>query len=127
MHKTHNFVTFEQAQVLKDLGFDWACHKYFLIEGTDGNNAKMRSVRIPIDYSGYDDLYSVPSLCQVREWMERQLEMKLEIHFSNKYFFTIEYGKLKYTQPDYCYRYEQALSAGIDKAIQILKQQNNGK
>ena len=124
-----DYVTFEQAVKLRELGFDWECFFPY----TDGKIIINHPCPINWNNHGYTgyELISAPTLCQVQKWLRevkeifvysqitRQPELKgkhyWEITSKNgETLDCIPYGKLFDT-------YEQALSAGIDNALELLK------
>lgn len=153
-----DFVTFEQAKKLKELGFDWKCthfYDYFdpdmLISAgrivNEGGAAYALTVDKLSENFNLDDpdifeRASAPTLAQTQKWlMEKQ---KLFV-ISEVYFKNCMDGD--YTNPEYEYiivnfrdggalrtesgslfpqrlftTYEQAISEGIDKALEILKE-----
>lgn len=131
-----DFVTYEQAEKLCDLGFDYKC-----IACYDEEDFEITSA-----YSNYNsdqyryNLISAPTLAQVQKWFREKYKLWLEpvICIHNIDYYSCDIYDLK-TADEYNYMDgpttdiegtfntpEKALSAGIDKVIQNLKEQNNG-
>ena len=144
-----DFVTYNQAVKLKELGFDWKCNHYYDIKTKEF---------LPVDcfncdgYVDADDLYdsnppkdiitygvSVPTLAQSQKWLREKYKLWLEpvICIQNVNHYSCDIYDLK-TADEYNYMDspttdiegtfhtpEEALSAGIDKAIEIIKKIND--
>lgn len=130
---THeDYVTFNQAKALKDLGFDWEVDFYYATEdapdghawltpfANGGKNANLKS-----------HLYSAPTLSQAQKWLREVqcVDVVLFLSYPERergYHFGL--GKwfpyLNYLDSFHYETYEQALSAGIDEALAFLKEEN---
>lgn len=130
---THeDYVSFEQAQVLKDLGFDWEVMKgYAHFPGEKVKTFNAQEENVNAIYSKW--CFAAPTLAQAQKWLREVKGIALNViaHDGGYYQWdgiylpsapknvsTILYDKARFSS------YEQALSAGIDKAILILKQQD---
>ena len=131
------FVTYEQALALKELGFDESCFAYYhttlsssdvdLVLGKTQNKF-YHLVRIP---EHFDIL--APLKQQVFRWFREKYELGHEIC---PYYFNANITELQDVD-DYPlqhevyvsspFTYEEAENACIDKLIEIAKQQDNGK
>ena len=125
-----DFVTFEQAVRLKELGFDWITANFYDLENPQEGCI---TGRIPQDWNvmAFITLASAPTLAQAQKWLR---EVKDVILVANIKFHK---GKVKYSwyivtdngdrgicddiEKSIFDTYEQALSAGINKAIELLK------
>lgn len=113
-------VTFEQAKVLKELGFPQNV-KHNYTYASDGQFFNMLSqVAVCI----------APTLELVAKWLREEKNIHIDNNFSEHKgkdvydCFVHEIGHYIYDDNDmvmYYSTYEEALSAGIDKAIEILK------
>lgn len=142
-----DFVTYYQAVKLKELGFDWkvrACYRRKLI--LDDNPHYTEPKFIHNDTMGkrwttnYNDnrcgggsgkyYYSAPTLAQAQKWLREEKKLIICIGhgssipamyywYINKSDGTIIDGDIESKDYD---TYEQALSAGIDKALELLKE-----
>lgn len=137
---THeDYVSFEQAKALKELGFDWETLSCYLhvYEGEHGWRFRMlerlKSRNDPKDYT----CLAAPTLAQAQKWLReiKGIDITIDhvyhrldtgdkvmygLHIGNQSTFKTEFY-LNYDS------YEEALSAGIDKALELLKSENNGK
>lgn len=118
-------VSFEQAKSLKELGF---------VQGNDNCQAYYKlNDRISCVHFNYltllvrggitpDEAYRAPELELAAKWLRDEKNIQLTVRFRGKKWYydimsgyeILSIGKDEET-------YEQALSAGIDKAIEILK------
>lgn len=146
-----DFVTYEQAVKLKRLGFDWKCRYFYesdnkvlmpleeIVSAIEGHDFCITSDTLMEDFNKQQDICSAPTLAQVQKWLR---EVKNIYVFSNKaiafpdtlkgkFYWEIINKDLEVVDRclscDLTDTYEQSLSIGISKAIEILKQENNGK
>jgi hypothetical protein len=128
------FVTYEQALALKELGFDEPCLVFYngkFLDSTDYNFDDGTSKDIGL-------CIKVPLKQQVFRWFREKYNM-LACVYSNASGFLYEYhdtiggthrfdsgftGDCEYSGA--FTTYEKAENACIDKLIEICKQQNNG-
>lgn len=144
------FVTFEQAVKLKELGFDWKCFAYYTYLGNLGFDHPIEDILdSKIIYENFNDtriseLYSIgcsaPTLSQVQKWLRERHNIftSVNIYFPN--YKDDDYSFAKYgfvyidrrnnravrIESDYNYNqlfdtYEEAVSGVIDKVLEILK------
>ena len=115
-------VTYEQAKLLKEFGFDWECNYWYhpadesLYESGDFYN-----------HNSSETVYSAPTLSQVQKWIYDKfgwwiIPLMVE---GNKFIFDITD---KYVEPvDQSFESFDtpfiALSKGIDKALELLKEE----
>ena len=137
-----DYATFEQAKALKELGFDWECHYHYETNRLLAPNVKTLYYSMDIDS---DDLcfdvnghnigdISAPTLAQAQKWLR---EVKgIEVGVFADFDIGLPNGKWVWIMRKFntylCDTifpedninydsYEQALSAGIDKALELLK------
>ncbi len=126
-HET--YVTYEQAQALKRLGFDWNCDHLWHKEFADSD--KMALMQASADDFNHDDWYvphySAPRLDQAQTWLrEKGIDIELTVyHCDHREYRPIIYSItgesiVKSQYPTY----ESALSAGITEALKILDDNN---
>lgn len=138
-----DFVTYEQAKKLKELGFEWEVMYFYDIKGelipNNDNFYKAGVVSVKDLAENMNDLpthvYSAPTLAQAQKWLrEKEIEVAVFAEFDGELrtgqwvwlmrkftthlFDTVFSGdeNLNYDT------YEQACSAGIDKALELLKE-----
>ena len=135
--KTENyekdFVPYEQALALKELGFDEPCFSYYkndqLSEIEEVINSKMRNVNNEID-----DYISAPLYQQAFRWFREKyvLDSIVQPTYSTKYqyrVFNVETKSKVQVYGDYMGKefntYEEAELACLKKLIEIVKQQTH--
>ena len=143
-----DYCTFEQAVKLKELGFDWNCigfynhYKIPSIEHCILDEGKIIKENYNDDFiaNTYNILCSAPTLSQAAKWLREVKDIIIGIDFDNwceKYGCHIykkiihnsenikdSYGSMLVTNEsneDFNI-YEEALSKGIDTALELLNQ-----
>lgn len=128
--KHEDFVTFEQAKALKELGFDGECRAYYYDTKEISGNLN------PYNYNSRDiGVISSPTLSEVQKWLRevKEIEVGVFAEFDGELrtgqwvwlmrkFNTHLFGT-DYPEGTSYDTYEQALSAGIDKAIELIKKE----
>jgi hypothetical protein len=123
------FVTYEQALALKELGFDEMCFGFYsspILELMHCKNSEPWMGNGVVSAPLKQQLFrwfrekklhnNFPSIIQTRNWAT--LYRILEWHPGN--------DSTSITTSDYYDTYEEAENACIDKLIEIVKQQDNG-
>lgn len=125
-----DYVSYEQAVKLKELGFDWKCTHFYnsTMEFPNEILSIERHNCIEIyDYSNVDIfLYSAPTLYQVQKWLREVKKIIICIGhgtsipamyywYINKPDGTTIDGEIDSTDYD---TYEEALSKAIDKVLE---------
>lgn len=128
-----DYVSYEQAGKLKELGFDWITYAFYL-----GNvlNTKVPSWQI----TNTTDLpiISAPTLSQVQKWLREIKGIHLWVESEpNEYHGEIWYviyilDENKWSYPTisgerYHNTYEQALLHGVNKVFELLKDDKDDK
>lgn len=113
-----NFVTYEQAKLLKESGFNWECN-HMVSSPYDSNRVCF-----------------APTLSQAQKWVREVKGVIICIEprfYKNKrplvgydyHLFNKDDGMFSHIESETIYdTYEEALSEAIDKVIEILKQEN---
>lgn len=136
--KHEDFVSYEQAKALKESGFDWGTRAVYRF-GYDGSNETGFVYGIGfmvMDYNNSDYGYSAPTLAQAQKWLREVKGILVYtspsvrkdepitwmigvINLLDKVGKKLDWfiGAIRYDA------YEQALSAGIGKAIELLKEE----
>ena len=117
---TEDFVTYEQALALKKLGFDEYCDYIFTPSGKI-----CPKVILSYDYREREGYVDAPTLWEAQKWLRKEKQIDIEI---NVYLLGHrEYRSVIYNNNNnaiilrpYC-SYEEALSAGITKCLELLE------
>jgi hypothetical protein len=115
------FVTYEQALTLKELGFDEECFAYYY------NKELSFGARV-----AYGEVIESPLKQQVFRWFREKYKLVYEIQFGDGKIW-IRYGYNSYVRAleldtnnnEFFHTYEEAENACIDKLIELAKQQDN--
>lgn len=130
-----DYVTFEQALKLKELGFNWKCIRFYNISQSSYPLFK-RIGEYEIEFGDYNNkaqhLCSAPTLTQSQKWLREVKGIHVWVESEpNEYDNGITYAIYVWDNNKRQYpenyngiesrnNYEQALSLGIDKALKIL-------
>ena len=130
-----DFVTYEQAEKLADLGFDYKCIACYNEEEFDYTG----------EYSNYnlgyyhDNLISAPNIYQAQKWLREKHDIIVLVdtyfkNYMNEDFSKAEFEyvivdmnnnalrKASHENKELFEFYENALSAGISKAIEYIEE-----
>lgn len=135
-----DYVSLEQAKALKELEFDWECYSLYNENGKLSPNLEEWCDIAFLNYNYHDELCSAPTLAQAQKWMREVKELDIDITLFREIDAREEPVRIKrYYNCEIAYSedaedlsedfdsYEEALSAGIDKAIEILKEEINNE
>jgi hypothetical protein len=118
------FVTYEQALALKELGFDdisWFDNQASLY---DVNGEHTMYTNYGVMYSGLSDGYiPAPLKQQVFRWFREKYDAHMHPSRLMRNIYVVRYGDW---DSEAFKTYEEAENACIDKLIEICKQQDNG-
>lgn len=137
--QTEDFVTFDQAKKLKELGFDWECDFIYYI--TYHNHDKPIFERCgTADYYKIEEYWNAPTLSQVQKWLFERYGYFLSVQYNSETeIFQCVIYKQTFTQGYYCtnesyvkqtfqgsenirsYIPFRCLSKGISKLLEFLK------
>lgn len=129
-----DYVTFEQALKLKELEFDWKCNHYY-DSSPQILHEECQSYLTNYSHTNNTSFISAPTLAQVQKWLREKYKFWLEpvICFTNINRYSCDIYDLKTADEE---NYidepitdiegtfntpEEALSAGIDKALELIK------
>lgn len=124
-----DYVTYAQAKALRELGFDWECNHFY---DTSNERPNLRGGYYDFNHDGAYDDTSAPTMSQAAKWLREVKGISVE-PVSCGYednvsgnivwcsFICLLKDKLGYNQTATFDTYEQALSAGIDKVLELLK------
>lgn len=115
-----DFVTYEQAVKLKELGFDWKCKNYYSYE----DKALKEIACINHNREKFLRICSAPTIAQAAKWLRDVKGIKvyaLYEYFAEKWYYHcgLNVNRTKCSDASYA-TYESALSAGIDTALKML-------
>ncbi|MCH5234498.1 MAG: hypothetical protein J1E16_04330 [Muribaculaceae bacterium] len=133
---THEDIcTLEQSKELHRLGFDWHCHRlYNTFDVLIGEASPFYS------NEGFYNMPLAPTLAQATKWLRdvKGIHITADIYYPKwrerdytnpKYLYSItlissgELVKCDVVRGIYYKSYEEALSKGIDRALEILKEE----
>lgn len=121
-----DYVGFEQATALKKLGFDWKCYTFYHQDNWCG----LSHSGMCENHNMFKMCFSAPTLAQAQKWLREEKKITILIDIlSNKkkqFYWKLYDNNLHFngaSNANYN-SYEQALSAGIDKAIELLKEES---
>lgn len=136
-----DFVTYEQAKKLREVGFgeETRCGYYKMPNGTPQMTKWDICLESSLDYPSLV-YYKAPTLAQAQKWLrEKEIEVAVYSEFDGEirtgqwvwlmrkfttHLFDTTFSGDENLNYD---TYEEALSAVIDKAIELLKANGNGK
>lgn len=135
-----DFVSIEQAVKLEELGFNEEVFFHFNSETKEIAPIEGASYSEGGPFDTYDVLEDVtkyglipaPTLSQAQKWLRnvKGIDIDVQFFFGSEgklyYIYIGQYSKLHYERVGVEYSYEKALSAGISKALELLKQEKNG-
>lgn len=135
-----DFVTYEQAKALKELGFNWKCNHYYNTETKEfiENHNDYSPEDSFSDCSSYDNhnscwnCISAPTLAQAQKWLSevKGITMLVSIATNKETYITKKVFYFKWFNSEFilcgvskCHyaTYNEALSEAINKAIELLK------
>lgn len=133
------FVSYEQAVALKELGFDEKCftkikHKKVCEEQSKPNGCQLHNLHCGYPNCTIDRTkpsVGMPLKQQVFRWFREKHYLPSYIdtwlHDFNDYSFkwSITENRIELTSIEHYYTYEEAENACIDKLIELSKQLNN--
>lgn len=126
-------VTFEQAKVLKELRFPqgWGCETHYCLESEGEYGYQIGNIiSANAAYKKVLDVISAPALELVAKWLreEKSIEILPQPYSYNyleertsSYTLNMWFGDNFEEYSEAYDSYEEALSAGIDKALKTLK------
>jgi hypothetical protein len=119
------FIPYEQALALKELGFDESClnlyHKdthQLIYKPIDG------VVMIKIDNHNKTNHCSTPTFSQAFRWFREKYRLELLIAKDDieQYYFSVKKSEALFDEDDYCFEtYEKAELECLNKLIEIIK------
>lgn len=128
--ETNDYVSYELALKLKECGFDWKTDHLYRKDADNGD----QNMLIHSGFDNYNehwsasDWCSAPSLYAAQKWLRKEKEMFVEVTSDALYdwgFFILELDEdanIGVVRGSEIYHsYEQALSAGITTALELIE------
>lgn len=118
-----DYVTYEQGQRLKDLGFDWKCRQGWVL------NCMKTWAYQPYPYfesvsnnEEYETI-SAPTLAQAQKWLRvvKGIDV-IVLRNADDYDYKVYSKDMVSVTEELFENYEMALLAGIDEALELLKE-----
>lgn len=141
-----DFVSYEQAVKLHECGFDWKCLSYYTNDYTNDNPEDItREVKLhhnwtsPYNHNRVVGRISAPTLWQAQKWLREELGIHIGVTPYSDYstdadgkvcdrwdfwgfdLYVVVGGERLTNNDDEYDSYEQALSAGIDAALELIE------
>ena len=129
---TETYVTFEQAQALKRLGFDWECATRFYVDGKRKILAEVPfTEKKNFNSDGwYITVCSAPALHIAAKWLREVKDLAINViaNGNGLYEWTLTFlpnadgAEEPIDRSTWCETYEEALSEGITAALKYLEE-----
>ena len=118
---THEDIcTLEQSKALYTLGFDWHCHRiYNTFDALIGEASPFYT------NNTFENMPLAPTLAQAAKWLREVNGLYILVRKIGDTFDSVIYANnanIPLRTSNYS-QYEQALSVGIDRALEILKEE----
>ena len=118
------FIPYQQALDLKELGFDEPCIKYYWTDGMFVNGYEN-----PFNYNKRDNVISCPTFSQTFRWFREKYQLSAQPHYVGgdwKWYGIIVHnlktGEQIEDAPLVIKTYEEAELASLNKLIEIVKE-----
>ena len=130
------FVPFEEALELKELGFDEPCCAFYQVEYAesrpimvdDNEQYRLTGFRTCKNSEIPEHYTSAPTFSQTFRWFrDKGYEVFPKKTENNEYYYTIEYGHWTFIMDDKYYSYEEAELACLKQLIRMLKSNNDSR
>ena len=121
----NEFVTYEQAAALRDLGFNETCLGCYIYE--------VETLTWELNYAIYNNdirwVIAAPLKQQVFRWFREKYGFYVELGHGPRidFYFTIYKNSISISEKNDYSTYEETENACIDKLITICKQQDDAK
>lgn len=127
-----DFVSYEIAKMLKNVGFDWPCSHYYTKENaSDGDVWLTTAAFSPEDWNNDSNsepdflkpLCAAPSLWEAQKWLRDVKNIIILINYDDYagWTFFSPHRDIDNNNP-YCESYESALCAGIEAALKLIEE-----
>lgn len=132
--KHEDYVSFKQAVELKKLGFNWETDHFYGLD--DKNEPKLcrlpDSLGVWDNHNNYHGSWSAPTLTQAQSWMLEKFGLWIEVTRDTieTKWFNCEINHADDVYREWVGMFDNtfvALSEGINKATELLKENGNGR
>ena len=126
-----SYVSFDTARMLKEAGFDVPCNSYYELE--DGEAVRKDCIR-PYDHNGFGDtICSRPTLTLAARWLRDKHRLHVSVSIVGLFdglrditywafsIMNVNTALFEYIDGNRYDSYEEALEAGLQKAIKLIK------
>ncbi len=121
-----DFVTYDIAVRLKEVGFGWPCRTYWMKAYIDKDIMTLREDLRGSNHNEYaPDYYSAPTLAQAQKWLlGKGYYINVQLLSRNIWSYVIEneYGDEIHSVLQTWDCYESALSAGTEAALKLIEE-----
>ena len=121
------FITYEQALELKELGFDEPCFGYYNITWSKQNELLFPQYAGELEnWNEMTHLCSAPLYQQAFRWFREKYNIisSTRTHFNEEFFYEIYVDAMNEITSGYYNTYEEAELACLKKLIELAKQQS---
>ncbi len=121
--KTENHVSYEQAIKLKELGYDEQCRAFYW---TADGQLKETDQKVHANNPNCTTMVAAPHVWDVMRWLREKQKLHIQVRVNGiRSMFWFEIWELKSNGYVSVHNplhdtFESALSAGIDKALELL-------
>lgn len=138
-----DFVSYELALKLKELGFDYDCYYYYTKRYLDNVVVCLSSKESPADYNKMSgNVCSMPFLGQAQKWLRENWDLHIDVYpiadcsldadgqvCEEWNYWTFDIMHVMSTRnivedEEQYGSYEEALSAGLSAALELIEQEN---
>lgn len=118
-----DFVTYEQALQLKQLGFDWKCYTFYHWDNWCG----LSHSGICENHNMFEKCISAPTLAQVMKWLDEKYGIWIQVERDSieTKLFTCEINHADEIYHKLCGIFKtpfQAIAEGVEEAINLIHQ-----
>lgn len=132
-----SYVSFDTARMLKEAGFDVPCNSYYELE--DGEAVRKDCIR-PYDHNGFGDtICSRPTLALAARWLRDEHKLHVSVSIAGLFdglrdliywafsVMNVNTALFEYIDGNRYDSYEEALEAGLQKAIKLITNENENR
>lgn len=125
------FIPYEQALALKELGFDEPCLAYYLAGGIRFKEYKDSQNKNSAFFN--NTVCSIPTFSQAFRWFREVYNIYVEISFNQKYEnprfgYIVRTKSTCFHTRDFPYKtYEEALEIGLQEGLKLIEIVKNGE